>query len=70
MPISLAPLNQEITIARIGCDTKENTRLAALGLVKDAKVTVLSCQAGSVVLLVCGARLALDRSTAARIYVA
>ena len=70
MPISLAPINEELVIARVACDAKENTRLAALGLTKDAKVTVLSSQLGAVVVLIKGSRLALDRQTAARIFVA
>ena len=70
MPISLAPTHQEITIRRLACNERENSRLAALGLVKDAKVTVLSSQSGSVVILVRGSRLALDRVTASKIFVA
>lgn len=70
MPISLAPLNKEVIVARIACGEKENSRLAALGLTKDAKVTVLSSQAGSVVLLIKGSRLAIDKATASRIFIA
>ena len=70
MPISLAPINEEVIVRKIACDAKENSRLAALGLTKDAKVTVLSSQMGAVVLLIKGSRLALDRQIAARIFVA
>ncbi len=70
MPIFLAPINQEVTISRVGCDLREVSHLAALGLIKDAKVTVLSSQGGAVVLLVKGSRLALDRATASKIFVA
>lgn len=70
MPISIAPLHQEITIRHLGCDAKENSRLAALGLVKDSRVTVLSSHAGAVVVLIKGTRLALDRVTASKIFVA
>ena len=70
MPIALAPLNQEIRIVRVGCDEKETNRLASLGLVRNAPVTLLSSAKGSVVLLVKGSRLALDHQTAAKIFVA
>lgn len=70
MPITIAPLNQELRVVRISTDPKEISHLAALGLVKDAIVTVLSSQGGSVVILVKGSRLALDRHTASKIFVA
>ncbi len=70
MPIALAPIGCEMTVARVVSTGKDASHLAALGLVKDAKVTVLSCQGGSVVLLLRGSRLALDRQTAAKIFVA
>lgn len=70
MPIFLAPIEQEVTISRVGCDPKESARLAALGVLKDAKVKVLSSQHGAVVVLVRGSRLALDRVTASKIFVA
>ena len=70
MPIALAPLNEELTIARITLDPKDHSHLAALGLIKDAKVTLLSRVAGAVVISVKGTRLALDRKTASNIFVA
>ena len=71
MPIALAPLNEEVKVAAVRCDNKENSRLAALGLTKDAKVTVLSSSSGgAVVILLKGSRLALDRITASKIFVA
>lgn len=70
MPIFLAPLNQEITITHIECDDKEINHLAALGITKDAKVTLLSSQNRSVIVLVRGSRLALDRNLASKIFVA
>lgn len=70
MPIAFAPLNQEMTIARVACDAKDNSHLAALGLTKGAKITVLSSQAGAIVALIKGSRLALDHHTASKIFVA
>ena len=70
MPIFLAPINREVTVRHVSCDQKETTRLASLGITKDAQVTVLSSQGGAVVLLIRGSRLALDRVTASKIFVA
>ncbi len=70
MPITIAPKNQQLRVARVSCDEKEASRLAALGLVRDCPVTVLSSQGGAVVVLLRGSRIALDRATASRIFVA
>ncbi|MCR5348132.1 MAG: ferrous iron transport protein A [Bacilli bacterium] len=70
MPIALAPLHEEVTVVRIGCDPKDLSHLAALGLSKGAVVTVISSVLGSVVVLVKGTRLALDHQIAAKIFVA
>ena len=70
MPIALAPLNQEMTVVRVACNPKELSHLAALGIVREAKVTVLSSTMGAVVVLVKGSRLALDHLTASKIFVA
>lgn len=70
MPITIAPTEKELVVVRVACDPKEVSHLAALGIVKEAKVEVLSSQHGAVVLLVKGSRLALDRQTASKIFVA
>jgi len=70
MPLHLAPLNSEVRIARMAVPAKEASHLASLGLVEACPVTVLSSQSGSVVVLVRGSRLALDRQTASKIFVA
>lgn len=70
MPIALAPLNQEMTIARVCCDEKDAAHLAALGLTKNAKISVMSECMGAVVVLIRGTRLALDHKIASKIFVA
>lgn len=70
MPLSLAPIQQTLTVARIACDAKQANHLAALGLVKGAKIEALSSSGGAVILILKGSRIALDHSTAARIFVA
>ena len=70
MPIALAPINEQMQIIRVVCDSKENARLASLGVTKGASIVILNSQKGAVVILVKGSRLALDRGTASRIFVA
>ena len=70
MPIALAPIHEEMQIARVACDRKESTRLAALGVIEGASVTVLSSLHGAVIVLIKGTRLALDHKTASHIFVA
>ena len=70
MPIALAPIYQQMRVVRLACDQKDASRLAALGLTKDAEVTVLSSEHGAVVVLVMGSRLALDHNIASKIFVA
>ena len=70
MPLILAPVGREVTVGRIATDEKTKKHLANLGLLADAKITVLSSQGGSTVCMVKNGRLALDRSVASRIYVA
>ena len=70
MPLILAPVGQEMKIVKIAADEKTKKHLANLGLLADAKITVLSSQGGSTVCMVKNGRLALDRSVASRIYVA
>lgn len=70
MPIALAPIHEEMQIARVVCDRKESTRLAALGVIEGASVTVLSSLHGAVIVLIKGTRLALDHKTASHIFVA
>ena len=42
MPIALAPINEEVTIIRVLADEKNKKHLESLGVLVNAKVTVLS----------------------------
>ncbi|MDE6274167.1 MAG: ferrous iron transport protein A [Clostridiales bacterium] len=70
MPLVLAPVGQEMKIVRIAADDKTKKHLANLGLIAEAKITVLSSNGGSAVCIVKDGRLALDRNIASHIFVA
>lgn len=70
MPIVIAPLNQELEIIKILVDEKTKKHLESLGITIHSKITVLSCSAGSVIILVKDGRLALDKNIATKIFVA
>ena len=70
MPLVLSPVGQEVRIVKIVADEKTKKHLANLGVLVDARVTVLSSSGGSTVCLVKDGRLALDRNVATHIYVA
>ncbi|MGN1078183.1 MAG: ferrous iron transport protein A [Candidatus Gallimonas sp.] len=70
MPLVLAPVGQEVRIVKIVADEKTKKHLSNLGVLPDAKVTVLSSGGGSTVCIVKDGRLALDRNVASHIFVA
>ena len=70
MPIALAPLNEELTVVKILLDDKNKKHLESLGVLPNAKITVVSSLNGGVILIVKEGRLALDRSIASKILVA
>ena len=70
MPIALAPVNEEVTIIRVLADETNKKHLESLGILVNAKVTVVSSMNGGVILMVKSGRLALDRSIASKILVA
>lgn len=70
MPISIAPLNVELTIVKVLLNEKDKKHLESLGLLKNAKLTVISAHNGGVVVAIKEGRLALDYSIASKILVA
>ena len=68
MPLILAPIGQEVKIVKIAADEKTRKHLSDLGVLPDAKITVLSSAGGSTVCMVKDGRLALDRNVAAHIF--
>lgn len=71
MPIQLAPLHKEMKITRLVIkDDATRKRLIALGIVRGASISVLAHRKGAVVVLIAGARLALNEDVASHIFVA
>ena len=70
MPLVIAPLNTLLTIVKINAEEKTKKHLASLGVVINGKVTVISSNAGNLIIEVKGVRLAINRDTATKILVA
>ena len=67
MPLSMAKPGETVTIRKITGKDEVRQRLAELGFVVDAAVTVISELAGNLILQVKDSRLALDKNMANRI---
>ena len=70
MPIMLAPLNEEVRVVKILANEKIKKHLESLGILVNAKLTVLSSVNGGVVVAIKEGRLALDHEVASKILVA
>lgn len=70
MPIMLAPLNEEVRVVKILANEKIKKHLESLGILVNAKLTVLSSVNGGVVVAIKDGRLALDHDVASKILVA
>ena len=70
MPIMLAPLNQEVRVVKILANEKIKKHLESLGVLVNAKLTVLSSVNGGEVVASKDGRLALDHEVASKILVA
>ena len=70
MPIMLAPLHQEVRVMKVLTDEKTKKHLESLGIFINAKIVVLSCVNGGVVVAIKNGRLALDHEIASKILVA
>lgn len=70
MPITLAPLNQEVHVVKILADAKLKKHLESLGILVNSALTVISSVNGGVVVIVKDGRLAFDSKVASKILVA
>jgi ferrous iron transport protein A len=70
MPIMLAPLNEEVRVVKILADEKTKKHLESLGILVNAKLTVISSVNGGVIVIIKNGRLALDHEIASKILVA
>lgn len=69
MPLSLAPIGQELLVRRVGGGEKVRNHLASLGIAKDRPIRVMSQGATGTVIEVCSSRLALNTEIARTIIV-
>jgi ferrous iron transport protein A len=70
VPLLIAPVGTELTIACIVGDLKVRKYLESLGLTKDTKIEILSLERGGAIIRVKDSRLALDHNVANNIFVA
>ena len=70
MPIFLSPLNIQVRVLKVLTDDKTKKHLESLEITINSFLTVLSSNAGGVVVLVKDGRLALDRNISSKIFVA
>ena len=70
MPIAIAPKGEELLVRRVGADEKVKRHLRELGIFEGSKITLLSSDGGSVIVVVKEGRLCLDRALAGKIIVA
>lgn len=70
MPISIAPVNQDLTIKRVSGDEKVRKHLESLGIVPDRTIRILGHSSNGLIVLVNDMRLALDNHIAMSIQVA
>lgn len=70
MPLSIAPSNVTVEVKRIVADDKVKKHLGELGISAGTRITVLSSDGGSVIIIVKDGRLCLDRVLASHITVA
>lgn len=69
MPLGMAKIGEEVTIARITGKDEVRQHLAELGFVVDGRVTVMNDMGGNLIVKVKESRVALDRAMANRIMI-
>lgn len=69
MPITMAPAGERLVIRKITGRNDMRQRLAELGFVIGADVTVVNSLAGNLIIQIRDSRIALDRTLAGRIIV-
>lgn len=69
LPLVMAPPGKLVVIRKISGKDEVRQRLAELGFVVDAEVTIVSEIAGNLIVQVQESRIALDRSMAMRIMI-
>ena len=70
MPLPVAPIGKDLTVARVSADEKTKRHLENLGVLTGATLVALSENGGNLILKVKDGRLAIDRQLAMKIFVA
>ena len=70
MPIAVAPENTLLRIVKILVDEKTKRHLENLGILVNAQITILSRNDGNTIIKFKDGRLALNKDTALKIFVA
>ena len=69
MPLTLAAIGEEYIIKRIGGNADTRTHLQNLGFVPGGTITVVSSMSGNLIVNVKGARVAVSKEMAQKIYI-
>lgn len=69
MPLTLAPVGEELIIRKVGGSAEVRSHLEDLGFVPGGTVTVISTIGGNLIVNVKESRVAIDRQMAAKILV-
>lgn len=69
MPLSMAKLGEDVVISRIGGKDEIKRFLETLGFVVGSVVSVVNEQSGNLIVNVKGARVAISREMANKIYI-
>ena len=70
MPIVVAPENTLLKVIKILVDEKTKRHLENLGILVNSEITILSRNNGNIIIKVKDGRLALNKDTALKIFVA
>lgn len=70
MPIAFAPCGKEMEIKRVKAEDNVKRHLREMGISEGGKITIISSDGGSVIVIVKEGRLCLDRTLAGKILVA
>ncbi|MFA5448964.1 MAG: FeoA family protein [Clostridia bacterium] len=69
IPLAVAPIGKEMTIAKIITDTKTKRHLENLGILVGGEVSSMADSAGNLILKIKEGRLAINKELAMKIYV-
>lgn len=69
MPLTLAPVGEELVIRKVGGSAEVKSHLEDMGFVSGGTVTVISTIGGNLIVNVKESRVAIDRELAAKIIV-